>query len=306
MKSGRWWKLLKWFLIGACLCWLSLLLKDGISDPGRVWTAIQNIPWYWHAAALLSATTNWWLEALKWRLLVTNLEKLSLANAAKGLLAGAAANNVIPFRVGEFLGRVMYLKEENRQPALLNNYFGATCQTIVTLFAGIPAAYALLGPKAAQYGKSSLYYILPLLLLLAIAWFMVRSHSRKPAWLEKWLMGFRHFSGKQIAGTFALSLLRYLVFGGFYAISLICFQLTDISTALIGVACIFFIQTFTPGMVYTDAAVRLSLPLLVFTLPDAQKPVLLGIAVINYFYNVLLPAICGLIVFILHKWKPQA
>lgn len=306
MKTGQGWKVLKWLLIGVCIFWLILLLSGGIPEPKSVWSAIFNIPWYWQAAALLSATANWWLEAVKWRLLVANLEKLSLGNVIKGILTGAAANNVIPFRVGEFLGRVMYLREENRPAALLNNYFGATCQTLITLIAGIPAAFALLGPEAAQYGKNSFFYIVPLILILAIAWFMVKSRNKKPVWLEKWLMGFKHFSGLQIAGTLGLSLLRYLVFGGFYAFFIVHFQIAEFANALTGVACVFFIQTFTPGMVYADAVVRLSLPLLVFSVPDAQKPVLLGIAVINYFYNVLLPAMIGLIVFTLHRWKPQS
>ncbi|MEK0421541.1 MAG: hypothetical protein RLZZ161_1392 [Bacteroidota bacterium] len=306
MKTGLVWKVLKWILAGACVIWVISLLTGSIPKPEAVWSAVLQIPWYWHFAALLSATANWWLEALKWQLLVSNLENLSLGNAAKGLFAGAAANNVIPFRVGEFLGRVMYLKEENRPAALLNNYFGATCQTLVTLIVGIPAAYALLGNEAEKYGRSSVYYILPFLLLLGIAWIVVKSRNKKPAWLEKWLMGFRHFSGRQILGTLGLSFFRYLVFGGFYALFIINFQLADFSTALTGVACIFFIQTFTPGMIYTDAAVRLSLPLLIFSISEPQKPLLLGIAVINYFYNVLLPALIGIIVFILHRWKPHS
>jgi hypothetical protein len=229
---------------------------------------------------VLSASINWWIETLKWQLLVSNIEKLGFANAIKGLLAGAAANNVLPFRVGEFLGRVMYLKEENRPAALLNNYFGAACQTLVTLIVGIPAAYTLLGSKAERYGQNSIVYVLTLFLLLGIAWFMLKTRTGKPAWIEKWLMGFR-----------------------FYTFFIVQFQLAEFSTAVTGVACIFFIQTFTPGMIYTDAAVRLSLPLMVFPLPDEQKPLLMGIAIINYFYNVLLPAFIGLVVFILHKWK---
>jgi hypothetical protein len=303
MKNRRWWSVLKGFLIVACLLWVLNLLQGGLPQPEKVWNALCKIPWYWHLAAVLSASINWWIETLKWQLLVSNIEKLGFANAIKGLLAGAAANNVLPFRVGEFLGRVMYLKEENRPAALLNNYFGAACQTLVTLIVGIPAAYTLLGSKAERYGQNSIVYVLTLFLLLGIAWFMLKTRTGKPAWIEKWLMGFRNFSAKQITGAFALSLLRYGVFGGFYTFFIVQFQLAEFSTAVTGVACIFFIQTFTPGMIYTDAAVRLSLPLMVFPLPDEQKPLLMGIAIINYFYNVLLPAFIGLVVFILHKWK---
>lgn len=306
MKTRHWWTALKWLLAGACILWAVNLLQGGIPNPKAVWTALQNLPWHWHLAALLSATANWWLESVKWRLLVSNLETLSAEKAWKGMLVGAAANNVIPFRVGEFIGRVLYLKPENRPAALLNNYFGATCQTLVTLLAGIPAAYTLLGSQANQWGKSGFFYLLPLLLLLILGWILVRSRTQKPAWLEKLLLGFRHFSITQIMGAMGLSLLRYLVFGGFYAFFLTQFELAEPKTALMGVACIFFVQTFTPGMVYTDAAVRLSLPLMVFTLPDNQKPWLLGIAIINYFYNVLLPALIGLIIFILHRWKPKS
>lgn len=303
MKASHGWTALKWLLTGAIILWAVNLLQNGIPSPQKVWIALKTIPWYWHLAALLSATANWWTEAVKWCLLVSNLEKLSFKNAWKGMLVGAAANNVIPFRVGEFFGRVLYLKPENRPAALLNNYFGATCQTLITLAAGIPAAYALMGKEAEEYGRHSVFYILPLILLLVLAWLMVRNRTKKPAWLEKWLLGFKHFTSRQIMGTFGLSALRYLIFGGFYAFFVVNFQLADVSTAIIGVACIFFIQTFTPGMIYTDAAVRLSLPLLVFALPDHQKPLMLGIAVINYFYNVLLPALSGLLIFILHKWK---
>ena len=306
MKSGHVWRFVKWLFIGACIIWLFRFLQGGIPNPKEVWTALNSIPWYWHAAAIVSASANWWIESIKWRLLVSNLENLRPANAVKGLLVGAAANNIIPFRVGEFLGRVLYLKEENRPAALLNNYFGATCQTLVTLIAGIPAAYSLLGPTARQYSKNSIFFILPLLLIMATAWLLLKSRNQKPLWLEKFLTGFRHFSVRQIAGTLLLSCIRFGIFGGFYALFLISFELADIPTALTGVACIFFVQTFTPGMVYTDAAVRLSLPLLVFSLTAAQKPLLLAIAFINYFYNVLLPAIIGIVIFTLHKWKQQA
>lgn len=303
MRNRRWWSVLKGFLIIACLLWVLSLFRGGLPQPEKVWNVLCKIPWYWHLAALLSAGINWWLESIKWQLLVSNIERIRFGSAIKGLLAGAAANNVLPFRVGEFLGRVMYLKEENRPAALLNNYFGAACQTLVTLIVGIPAAYALLGPKAEQYEQSSIIYVLTLFLILGIAWFMLKIRTGKPAWIEKWLMGFKHFSAKQITGTFALSILRYAVFGGFYTFFIVQFQLSDFGTALKGVACIFFIQTFTPGMIYTDAAMRLSLPIMVFSISDELKPLLMGIAIINYFYNVLLPAFIGLIIFILHKWK---
>ncbi len=77
MKTGLGWKVIKWLLIGVCLFWLIRLLSGGIPNPKTVWAAIVNIPWYWQAAALLSATANWWLETVKWRLLVANLEKLN-------------------------------------------------------------------------------------------------------------------------------------------------------------------------------------------------------------------------------------
>ena len=54
---------------------------------------------------------NWSIEAIKWRLLIKKMQPITFIEALKGVLSGVAVGTFTPNRIGEFGGRILYLKE---------------------------------------------------------------------------------------------------------------------------------------------------------------------------------------------------
>jgi hypothetical protein len=94
-----------------------------------------------------------------------------------------------------------------------------------------------------------------------------------------------------------------LVFAFFYAMAIYTTGIVPVAAAFTGVACIFLFQSFAPSVVLTDAGVRTALPLIVFAVDQPMQAPLLAVAVMNYAYNVLLPAIPGLWLVAKQKWS---
>lgn len=289
------------FAVALGLIWAAWRWLLRIKDPGQVWAALRHIPPYVHVLALLAASGNWLLETFKWRVLIQSLEPLRFGKAWKSTMSGAAVSNIIPFRVGEYLGRAFYLSPENRLPAAFNSVFGSMCQMFITLAAGIPAAWFLLHHRVPDLINKAMLALGALVLIAVVLLYTLPRLRARTGWLKKLVEDARNFTFRQIALTILLSALRYGVFGGFYAWLLIHNGIAQPWHAVCGVASIFLLQSFAPSNIITDAGVRTALPLFVFNPAPEQQPLLLALAVLNYFYNVILPALTGLGCILLRK-----
>ncbi len=84
--------------------------------------------------AMLLMPVNWLLETLKWRLLLN--KNSSFLNLLKSVLAGVTLGFVTPARSGEFVGRVMYLNDNDKTKIFYLSSIGGMAQTTATLMAG--------------------------------------------------------------------------------------------------------------------------------------------------------------------------
>jgi uncharacterized membrane protein YbhN (UPF0104 family) len=94
-------------------------------------------------AVLLLMLVNWGIEARKWQVLVRSIEKISLLKAFKAVFSGQSLAVNTPNRVGEFVGRVVYLDNGHRLKGIALTIVGSMSQTIVTLFAGLVGLFAM-------------------------------------------------------------------------------------------------------------------------------------------------------------------
>jgi hypothetical protein len=180
-------------------------------------------------------------------------------------------------------------------------------QMLTTFCFGIPCAYYLLGTKFDKIaGKASIAVLAITVTIILIYLILTRIKNAKQAWLTRIIEDVRKFSFPQILQGFLLSILRYLVFSSFYVFLLFYIGISDnLITLYTGVASIYLIQTFAPGMILTDIGIRTGIPMMVFQTSVAMQPALLSVAIFNYFFNVLFPALLGLFYFIRHKSKQK-
>ena len=101
------------------------------------WAAIKNNWFSWKLLLVLALMLlNWGIEARKWQLLMRHLQPFSISTAFKSVLAGSSITVLTPNRIGEYGGRILYVKAENRIKAISLTIVGSISQLLITLLMG--------------------------------------------------------------------------------------------------------------------------------------------------------------------------
>ena len=135
---------LNWFAGPILFIWLAVSIYTQIthkSDLQESWIHIKRAFSGQHLSKLILVVilmfANWGLEARKWQLLLQKIQPISFLKAFKSILTGQAfALNTIN-RVGEYVGRVMYLEEGKRLKSVSLSIAGSFSQIIVTMLMGV-------------------------------------------------------------------------------------------------------------------------------------------------------------------------
>lgn len=170
---------------------------------------------------------NWGLEARKWQLLLQPLEKLSLFNCFKSVLAGCSITMLTPNRVGEYGGRILYVKQENRLDAIPLTILGSISQLFITVLMGTGGLIYLkyfssdkqLFHSLPAYTEDILLYISSsttvFLILIYFRVGLLVKVLNNIKFLKKaaaHILLLNTFSRKQLLRILFLSFLRYMVF----------------------------------------------------------------------------------------------
>ena len=88
---------------------------------------------------------NWAIESLKWKMLVSHVQKVSFFTAVKAVLTGLSFSMFVPNGIGEYFGRIVYMREGNRLRSISVTIVGSISQVLVTIVAGCAALIYLRG-----------------------------------------------------------------------------------------------------------------------------------------------------------------
>ncbi|MGE5106396.1 MAG: lysylphosphatidylglycerol synthase transmembrane domain-containing protein [Sphingobacteriales bacterium] len=228
--------ILNYFLGPALFLWLAVSIYHQLQTQKDLPGAIEQIrrsltgqqSWKLMLAAGLMFI-NWGIEARKWQLLVNHLQPVSFLKAFYSVLSGVAFAINTPNRIGEYGGRVLYIKDGSRAKAISLAILGSISQLIVTLVAGLTGLLYLrnlniFSTTASAHPLSSLWLIIILYGVLIVTLLIVLVYFRL-SWLVKWLEKIPvksrfiqyikvldEFETKQLLQVLGLSLTRYLVF----------------------------------------------------------------------------------------------
>ncbi len=87
------------FLIGALFLWLSIR-KVELSE---VWQAMKGANYWYLIPNLCFTFAGMWLRAVRWKVMLDPIGKVPLPKVYASTMIGFMANNVLPFRLGEFV-----------------------------------------------------------------------------------------------------------------------------------------------------------------------------------------------------------
>ena len=303
-----------YFLGPLLFVWLSYSIYNQVSQqPGleQSWQHIRDSfggAMIWNLiGTLLLMVANWSIETIKWKLAIQKIQRISFFTAFKAVLSGVSFSVTTPNRVGEYLGRVLYMEEGKRIKAISLTIAGSMSQLIITLLMGLGGLLILRKPMENSGMISSfwmdvlIYGIFPTVGILTLIYFklpwLVRRIDRLPGIKQySWVIeALEDFNATLLLQLLSLSAVRFFVFIVQYYL---LFRLFDVDVSIgqcwSAVSVSFLVMAIIPTIaLFTDLGLRGKVSLKLLGLFSNNS---LGIgltAVSIWFINLVIPALAG-------------
>jgi len=251
---------------------------------------------------------NWGLEAKKWQLMIQPIQKMSFFTAYKSVLSGLASGLLTPNRLGNFLGRLVYLKKEHHNQAVVNTQIGNLAQFISTILMGVIGLmtllwfeYDILNPILITIVSFTLLflglvvYFKPTLILKLI---IKRFLSKKTKTSLTQVSNLPNHFKLIILG---LSIARYMVFTAQYYLLFFLFNPFYGLKLLSLISVTFLLTTIIPSFFFGKLFVRESVAVFVFSLGQFDTTLILLVAFLLWMINLAIPTIFGSIFWLKQK-----
>ena len=253
---------------------------------------------------------NWFLEALKWRYMISKIEKVSIYTSLKAVFAGITVSSFTPNRVGEYGGRVFYLEKADRLKGVIITFIGSMSQLLITILFGsisfIILSELLFESKILFSAISKfklLVFLLLFLLNVFIFYFFYNVHSFISFFnLNKYLNRFKQYiqtftiyNSSELTNILLFSFSRYIVFSIQFLILLNVFEI-DSSTfhSMLSVMLIFLFVSIIPTIVVAEIGVRGSVAIYVFSLFTINSIGVFSSTLLLWIINLVIPSLIGI------------
>jgi hypothetical protein len=265
---------------------------------------------YLFFCVMILMLANWSLEALKWKLLVQGIQPISWFRSFKATLTGLTFAFFTPNRMGEYVGRVVYIQKGNRLSAASLTVVSSMAQIMVTLAFGIYGLFRLKsvmhtfpnGWSAAAIWVDALLYI-TLFVLIALTFFYLRL-----AWFFSWMgkipqlerltgivKHLQFFDLSLLGKIWLLSLVRYIIFIVQYYLLYKVFSVSlDLWQVFWSVSIVFLVLAVFPSIAFlTDLGLRWKTSIEIMQLFNTNSVGILATALTIWVINLVIPALAG-------------
>lgn len=184
---------IRYFLGPVLFIWLSWSIYQQLRQQPNLessWMAMQQSMrsslWWILPLVLFGMVLNWSLESLKWMLVVRRIQPIGFLTACKAVLSGLSFSVTTPNRVGEYLGRVLYMNEGNRLKAISLTITASISQLLITVIMGLIALLVLRPDLEKANLVSNFWFDWILYGTLTVAIFLTVFYFRI-GWLVRWI-----------------------------------------------------------------------------------------------------------------------
>jgi len=279
--------------------WKIFTLSQSIlANPLSVWL---------FSVCILMVFMNWGIETLKWQFLLKRFAKISFPKAFAAILSGNAISLWTPNRVGEYMGRIIFLDSSVRVKSIFATLAGSISQLVVTMIMGtLGFVYYekltnLPGLIQIATGVCGLLFI-ALVLFFYFNIGVIRSWLPGRNWakgLRKNLLLYKQYKGKELETVLLYSLGRYLVFSIQFYILLVFFGVqVPFIEALMLIFVMYMVQTVSPTTGFSELIVRGSATVFLFHGVTNNMAAVLSASYGIWIINLLIPALSGAVIFV--------
>jgi hypothetical protein len=256
--------------------------------------------------SLIFIGVNWGIEAWKWMISVRTFYPVKFLHAFKAVLSGVSFSVTMPNRVGEYLGRIMYLPEGNRLKTISVTLVGSFAQLLVTIIVGTVGLIILKPYLVQQFPGLKIGYqfivygFVILVFIMLLVYFNVAGTVKL---FNKWIKNRKYvylvealqkFHTRLLIQMLLLSFLRYLIFIIQYILVFYFFEVNVAADTIATVMSVVFLaMAVIPSIALIEVWLRGEISIKLMGLFSINT---LGIgftSVTVWFINLILPAIAG-------------
>ena len=276
-------------------------VKGAITGPlqWQLWLAIALMP------------LNWGIEARKWQLALRPIERIRFKDAFRAIFTGVTLASFTPNRMGEYLGRILYIKEGHRISAISLTIACSIAQLLITLVIGLAGLFYLrpiarlrahTGQAAWDIGLDALLVIVVLLLIsltfiyFRLTWIVALLSripiTRKYAGYMKIL---QNFDATILMRILFLSFGRYIVFMIQYSLIFPVFGVyMGLSQVWGGMSVVFLVMAVVPTFTFlTELGLRWEASIQILELFSSNMVGVFAASFAIWLINLIIPALVG-------------
>jgi len=262
---------------------------------------LQKQNFYLFMIAVLLMPINWFLETVKWRLLIKSSE--TFVHLLKSIIAGVTLGFVTPGRSGEFVGRVLFVAEENKAKIFYLSTVGGIAQSVATLVAGVFFVFMWSG-NSFFYGLTT--GVAVAFIFLFFRFDLLNRFVSSSSFLTRHSLVIQEDELPNIATQLQVLLFSFLRFGVYllqYVLLLIFFGVSNSFWLMLMNSGVFLVaQTFSPMIPFVDLSYRGGTALYVFA--DFSNTLgILSAVMLVWLINLVIPSIIGYFFILNRKFK---
>ena len=305
---------ISWLIKGGFLAlfvlmiWYQVFNKDNFDTiKNAFFSELKGRHIAWLVLTLAFLPFNWATETFKWLPLIRHNEPISFWHAYKAVLAGVTFSVFTPNRVGEFGGRILFLKPENAMKGVFSTVVGSWAQQVILVsFGYMGFIYFLYALWQTEKFIIAGIFLLALLLIASMFFIFLNLEIVVPVFKKmRFLYRFpslikniniiRYYTKEDLRETMFWAFVRYLIYALQYYFMLRFFGI-DVPI-LRGVSCIatiYLVQTSIPLPPVFGLAARGEIALQIWGLFGANPVSILAATFTLWIINLIIPAFIGL------------
>lgn len=255
--------------------------------------------------ALLLLPVNIGLEIYKWKLLANSAQPVTYGMAVKSFLAGLALSILTPNRIGEYPGRILYMKQRNTPRLISVTFLGMFTQFLCLFIFGIPGLVYYNIAVPGYWQKLVLIFTIVCAVAVAIIFFRFEKWSgiiERFSFLKKFKTYsklLRKFTLKEQLLILGMSMLRFCVYVFQYLLLLWWMHIEiPLPVGFCLASLFFFSMAIVPSVALAEIGIRGGISLFLFQNFSTNKIGILVATLVLWFVNLIIPALTGSVLWI--------
>lgn len=252
------------------------------------------------ALVLLLMPVNVAFEIYKWKLLASSAQRITYGVAAKSFLAGLALSILTPNRIGEYPGRILYLKKRNTPRLISVTFLGMFTQFLTLFIFGLIGLIYYNISFPGYWQKVVLLLTILATVLVSLLFFFFEKWSvlieRFPVFkrLRTYNVLLKKFTIKEQLTILFITMFRFCIYVSQYLLLMAWLQIhIPILAGFFTASLFFFGMAVIPSVALAELGVRSGLSLWLFQSYTTNKVGILIATLILWFINLIIPAIAG-------------